>query len=107
MQIVSIALGILAIVASWKIFQKMGLEGWESIIPFYNSYTFFKTLYGNGWLFLLQLIPFYNIYLIFKVNIDLAHRFRKSTGFGVGLVLLSVIFQCILAFGDAQYDAQA
>ena len=107
MQIVSIALGILVIVANWKLFQKMGLEGWESIIPFYNNYTLFKTLYGNSWMFLLLLIPFYNIYLIFKINIDLAHRFRKSTGFGVGLVLLSVIFLCILAFGDAQYDAQA
>ena len=50
-----------------------------------------------------MLIPIYNIYLIFKINIDLAHEFGMSTGFGVGLTLLFPIFACILAFGKAIY----
>ena len=102
--IVSIIACIIGLVAQWIIYTKMGLHGWEVIIPFYNLYVLFKALYGNGWKFLLFLIPFYNIYLAFKVNIDWAHSFGKSTGFGVGMTLLSTIFLCILAFGDAKYQ---
>jgi len=94
---------ILALVASWRIFQKMGRQGWEGIIPLYNMYVLFQELYGNGWKMLLLLIPLYNIYLVFRMYIDLAQRFHLSAGFGVGLVLLYPIFGSILAFGKAVY----
>jgi len=101
---VSIELGyILTAIGRWKYFQKMGREGWEGIIPFYSDYVIFEQLYGNGWRFLTLLIPFYNIYVIFRYNIDLAYAFHKSSGFGVGLALLSPIFSMILGFGDAYY----
>ena len=103
MSLLSILITIVLLAANWMIFQKMGRQGWEGIIPLYNSYVLFETLYDNGWKFLMLLIPFYNIYLIFKMNIDLAHRFNKETGFGVGMTLLSFIFYPILAFGPAQY----
>ena len=32
----AIIIGIVSIIANWKIFTKMGLEGWKSIIPIYN-----------------------------------------------------------------------
>lgn len=98
-------LTLISYVALYFVFRKMGKEGWEGIIPFYNLYVLFETLYGDGWKFLLFLVPFYNIYLLFKVHIDLAHRFGKSTGFGIGLTLLNTIFMCILAFSDdAQFE---
>ena len=53
---------------------------------------------------LLFIIPIANIYAIFKIYIELAHKFNKSTGFGVGLIFLSVIFFPMLAFGDATYE---
>lgn len=95
---------IITYAAQWKYFEKMGHEGWEGIVPFYNYYILFKELYGNGWKMLLMLIPFYGIYIIIKMNIDLARAFNKGTGFGVGLALLPVVFSCILAFGDAVYE---
>ncbi|MCM1135211.1 MAG: DUF5684 domain-containing protein [Clostridium sp.] len=100
---------VLVLVSEWKVYQKMGRKGWEGIIPIYNVYVLFKVLYGNGWRFLLLLIPIYDIYLTFKANIDLAHGFHKSTGFGVGLTLITPIFNMILGFGDAVYggDEQA
>ena len=101
--IVYIAVCVLLIVINWKIYVKMGRQGWECIIPIYNVYVLFKAMYGNGWKFLLLLIPIYNIYVGCKFCIDMAHRFGKSTGFGVGLIFLSIIFECILAFGDAQF----
>ena len=98
-----LAVTILCLAAAWRVFQKMGRQGWEGIIPIYNAYVLFEALYGNGWRMLLMLIPFYNIYLTFKVNIDLANRFHYGAGFGVGLTLLTPVFACILGFGSAVY----
>ncbi|MBQ4157850.1 MAG: hypothetical protein IJD86_06880 [Clostridia bacterium] len=94
----SYVIAALQIIATWFVYLKMGLGGWEAIVPFYSNYVLFKSLYGNGWKMLLLLIPFYNIYVMIKADIDLAHAFGKSTGFGVGLFFLGPIFLCILAF---------
>jgi len=37
------------------------------------------------------------------ININLAQVFGKSTGFGIGLIFLPIIFIPILAFGNAKY----
>ena len=102
MDAVSVLLTLVSYVANWFIYKKLGREGWEGIIPFYNTYVMFEVIYDNGWKFLTLLIPFYNIYVACKLCIDLAHRFGKSTGFGWGLILLNPVFDCILAFSDAQ-----
>lgn len=97
-------ISVVAIVAQVFVYRKMGYEGWEAIVPFYNMYVLCNELWGDGWKFLFFLIPFYNIYLMFKLYIDLAAAFDKSAGFGVGLVFLSPIFLCILAFSpDCEY----
>ena len=103
MDFVSTILTILSLIALWVIFKKMGYEGWEGIIPFYNIFILFKEFYGNGWKMLLLLIPLYNIYLVIALNIKMAHAFGQSTGFGWGLALLSFIFLPILGFGDYVY----
>lgn len=103
--LVFLAIDIIVLIATWKVFAKAGRPGWAAIIPFYNSYVLFDIVYGQGWKFLLMLIPFYNIYLLFKTYICLAHKFGKSTGFGVGLVFLSFIFMPMLGFGDARYQS--
>lgn len=101
--LLSIICTVLALVASWIIFKKMGREGWEGIIPLYNIYVLCAELYGNGWKFLFLLIPLYNIYFAIKLYIDWAKAFNKGTGFAIGMLFLPFIFQLILAFGDAQY----
>ena len=99
----SLALGVLAIVALWKIFVKAGEPGWAAIIPFYNLYVLFKITWGNGWKFLFLLIPIANIVFAIITMVKLAKAFGKSGGFAVGLIFLSVIFYCILAFDQSQY----
>jgi hypothetical protein len=37
------------------------------------------------------------------LSLDLAKAFARSSGFGVGLWLLSIIFVPILGFGDSTY----
>ncbi|MBP8640193.1 MAG: zinc-ribbon domain-containing protein [Oscillospiraceae bacterium] len=55
--IISIAIGVLTIVALWKLFEKAGEPGWAALIPFYNAYVLFKISWGNGWFFLLSVVP--------------------------------------------------
>lgn len=94
---------IILLAALWTVFRKMGHEGWEGIVPLYNTYVLFQELCGSGWKILLLLIPIYNIYLIIKLNIRLAKAFGQSSGFGIGLALLSFIFMPVLAFGNYVY----
>ena len=101
--ILSLAISVLAIIALWKIFEKAGEPGWAAIIPFYNLYVLFKITWGNGWKFLLMLIPIANIVFAIITMVKLAKAFGKSGGFAVGLIFLSIIFYCILAFDQSQY----
>ncbi len=60
-----------------------------------------------SWVLLILLVPCANIYFAIMLVIELAKRFGKSPGFGVGLILLPFIFWPMLAFGSAQYQAPA
>ena len=99
----SLVIGVIMLVAMWKLFTKAGEAGWKCLIPFYNTYTEVKIVDGNGWKFLLFLIPFVNIVYGIMLTFRLAKSFGKGTGFGFGLLFLPVIFYLILAFGGAQY----
>ena len=92
------------LISMWKVFKKAGKPGWASIIPIYNIYTMIQIAKLPTYYLLLFMIPIANIYAMFKIYIELAHKFNKSTGFGVGLIFLSVIFFPMLAFGDATYE---
>lgn len=111
MSIFAIIVGILTIIANWKIFTKAGEKGWKSLIPIYNSVVLFKIaglsplwIFGYfasiipviGWIAVLGL----TIYLMY----NLAKAFGKDSAFTVGLVLLNTIFMMILAFGKSEYQ---
>lgn len=98
--VISMAISVFTIVCNWKIFKKAGKKGWESIVPIYNVIIELEIVELPMWYIALLFLPFANIYAVFKINIELAKKFGKSTGFGVGLTLLSPIFRAILAFSD-------
>ena len=102
--IIIVLLFIILMMASyWKIFEKAGREGWEGIVPFYNSWVLAEIVGKPGWVGLLTLIPYlgivFGIYLIYL----LSKSFGKGGLFTVGLIFLPFIFFPILAFGDAKY----
>ena len=101
---IEFVLAVLTIAGFWKVFVKVGYPGWAAIIPFYNVYILVKIAGRPGWWFLLFLIPLVNIAIIIVVSLDVAKRFGKGVGFGIGLALLGFIFYPILGFGDAQYS---
>jgi hypothetical protein len=106
-----IILGIVAFVGifiGWKIFTKAGQPGWASIVPIYNNWVMVTEICKMEPLwFFLGFVPIGNIIAAWKICMELAKKFGKSDGFGVGLFLLGPIFAAILAFGDARYQGRS
>lgn len=102
--IVPLGIGLLVLVAMWKVFTKAGQPGWACLIPIYNAYVFLKIAGKPGWWLLLLLIPLVNIIIWIVALIAFAQKFGKGGGFVAGLIFLPFIFYPILAFGDAQYN---
>ncbi len=108
---IGLAIAVLMIIATWKVFAKASRPGWAAIIPIYNIIVLLDVAGKPIWwiiLFLLAPIPIAGPIIVFVVsllvNLALAQNFGKSAGFGVGLWLLPIIFMPILGFGDAQYS---
>ena len=43
--LISLATTALVYVSRWFIFQKLGLQGWEGIVPYYSDYKLYKTVW--------------------------------------------------------------
>src|ERR1700744_3900552 len=98
-----IIIGIILIIAHWRIFEKAGRPGWAAIIPIYNVIVLLEIIGKPVWRLILLLIPCVNIIFgIWMVNL-LSKSFGQSEGFAVGLILLPFIFYPILAFGNYTY----
>ena len=102
--VISTILEIIMLISFWKVFKKAGKPGWAILIPIYNIIVLIQVA-GLSLIYLLLLfIPVVNIYAYFKVMISIAKRFDKSTGFGLGLAFLPIIFFPMLAFSDAEVN---
>ena len=99
-----LAFAVLMIAALWKVFTKAGQPGWAAIVPILNTYFVCKVAGRPGWWVILMFIPFVNLIIWIILCIDVAKSFGKGAGFGVGLLLLPIIFFPILGFGSAQYQ---
>jgi hypothetical protein len=98
-----LAMLVLYISAYWRLFTKAGEPGWGAIVPIYNLYLYCKIAGRPEWWLILFFIPLVNIVFALIIAMDIAKAFSKSSGFGIGLWLLSFIFVPILGFGSAVY----
>jgi hypothetical protein len=103
--IVNTVVSVIMIISGWMIFTKAGEPGWATLIPIYNLIVLLKVAGKPAWWILLYIFccPIAIVWNIL-VGIGLANNFGKSTGFGVGLGLLPVIFGPMLAFSDAEFN---
>ena len=54
---VSIICWVIGMVGRWKVFEKAGIDGWKSLIPFYGTYLLYRHTWVRGrWLFILQIL---------------------------------------------------
>ena len=96
--LISMAIVAFNIIVMWKVFKKAGKPGWAALIPIYNIIVMIEIAELPMWYIALYFVPGANIYAMIKINIEMAHKFGKSTGFGVGMALLQPVFYAILAF---------
>lgn len=75
----ALALGLLYVIAAWRIFKKADEPGWASIVPLYNQYVLYKITWGSGWMCLLLLVPLVNIVVGIMTCFKLATAFGKGT----------------------------
>lgn len=102
--IISLIAAIWSTICLAKIYVKAGKPWWAAIIPVYNIITLIEIVDLPTWNVALFFIPFANIYITFKVYIELAKKFEKGAGYGVGLVFIFPILGAILAFDNSKYE---
>ena len=104
MLIIYLAIMVLIIAGAWKMFVKAGKPGWGVLIPIYNGILLLQIAGRPIWWIILLLIPIVNFIVAIIVWLDVAKKFGKGVGFGLGLIFLGFIFVPILGFGDAKYQ---
>ena len=78
MRLIQLAVVVAVIIGNWKLYEKMGRKGWESIVPIYNIYVLIVEVLKRPMLhFILCLVPLVNIYFLIMVGIDVAKGFGK------------------------------
>ena len=87
------------------VFPKAGLPRWAALVPVYNVYLLVVGVARLSILwFVLLWIPVVQIVAALLVNVEVARRFGRSEGFGVGLAMVGFVFYPLIGFGDAQYQ---
>jgi len=100
----SIILILVQLLSLWRVFEKAGVEGWKSVIPFYNFYTLLRIVGKPGWWVALLLVPGVNVVIFVWTANMLSKSFGKNEVFTAGIVLLGFVFIPILAFDDSVYN---
>src|SRR5688500_13737616 len=103
--VIVLALFLVVAIGRWKVFDKAGQPGWTAIIPFVNYFFLAMAAGKPAWWGILMFVPIVNIIVWFILSIDLAKRFGRGTGFGIGIALLPIIFIPILGFADDEVVA--
>jgi hypothetical protein len=98
-----LVIAVVMLISMWKIYSKAGQPGWAVLVPIYNMIVLLNIVRKPVWWILLMLIPFVNFIIVILIYLELAKVYGKSTGFGLGIIFLPIIFLPMLAFGDAQY----
>lgn len=90
------------IIGTWKIFENVGIPGWQSIIPVLSVYRIYQISGLPGWLVFLGFIPYIGSLIMFVCGIIVAFKLpkvcNKSSLYGIGLLFLPSIFYPILGF---------
>ncbi|WP_230469863.1 DUF5684 domain-containing protein [Lujinxingia vulgaris] len=103
---ISLGLTLVMIASMWKIFTKAGEPGWAAIVPVYNGIVLAKICGKEPWWGILLIVPFANLVAMIILSLALAEAFGKDTVWGLGLILLPIVFYPMLAFGNAQYQGR-
>lgn len=101
---VSIIIGIYMLIIRWLVYKKAGKHGWAAIIPIYRDVVWLKIAGISPWVLLLLLVPIIGWAILAIIMIvskfTVAESFGRSGWFGLGLWILPIIFESIIAFSS-------
>lgn len=123
LSVLVILIGLLPVVGKWKVYGKLGLPGWYSIVPVYADYKLCERVHrGDGartflmaylivlicsWVFCWVdtvgvLLALAQLVMNIIVLNDMSHAFGKETGYTIGLVIFGFVFWTMLGFGASE-----
>ena len=116
-------IGFLPIAGKWKVYGKLGMPGWYSIVPVYADYKLCERVHrGDGtrtflmaylivlicswvfcWVDMLSWV-LASVQLVMNIIVlnDLSHAFGKETGYTIGLAIAGFVFWTLLGFGSSE-----
>lgn len=116
-------IGLLPIAGKWKVYGKLGMPGWYSIVPVYADYKLCERVHRGdesktflmaylivlicSWVFcwvdtLGWLLALVQLVMNIIVLNDLSHAFGKETGYTIGLAIAGFIFWTMLGFDSSE-----
>jgi len=129
---IALAFGVFEIVCHWIIFKKAGAKGWMALIPVVNTVMEYKLFWKWHYALVLFLssavvqivtsigdpesstqigivlaMGVLSLLMYVVLNINKSRHFGHDILFATGLCLLPTIFNAVLAFGSAEYQAEA
>lgn len=123
MSVLVVLIGVLPIAGKWKVYEKLGMPGWYSIIPVYADYKLCERVHRTdegktfpiaylivlicSWAFCWVdtvgvLLALAQLVMNIIVLNDLSRTFGKETGYTIGLVIFGFVFWTMLGFGESE-----
>lgn len=111
LSVVAILIWLLPVAGKWKVYGKLGMPGWYSIIPVYADYKLCERVHRGDetrtflMAYLIVLICSWAFCCVDTVGVLLALAqlvMRKETGYTIGLVIFGFVFWTMLGFGASE-----
>ena len=84
---------------AWWLFEKAGVPGWKTLIPFYNLYIWLKIVKKPMWWYIFLIIPFINVFVYMLLIVEMLKCFNKFSLLDQAIaVLFPIIYLPYLAF---------
>jgi len=103
--IISALLIIFEVICMWRVYKKLGLPGWNCIVPIYNIYVLFKLANIPMWMFILLFLPLVNFYPIYLINISIVDRLGMKRMYAILMLFIPFIIWPLFAFSKAKVES--
>lgn len=123
LSVLAILIWLLPVAGKWKVYGKLGMPGWYSIIPVYADYKLCERVHRGdetrtfllaylivlicSWAFCWvdtvgALLALAQLVMTIIVLNDMSRAFGKETGYTIGLVIFGFVFWTMLGFGASE-----
>lgn len=123
LSVLAILIWLLPVAGKWKVYGKLGMLGWYSIIPVYADYKLCERVHRTdecktflmaylivlicSWAFCWVdtvgvLLALAQLVMTIIVLNDMSRAFGKETGYTIGLVIFGFVFWTMLGFGASE-----